>query len=73
MKYKRNEKLIVYMITYGPKGTRSLLGDTAPLKDSLPPKLSKKLSPRNIYHFKYLPTPNIRGLHTLKLPQAVTL
>ena len=31
MEYKYKEKkLIVYVITYRPKGTRSLLGDRAP-------------------------------------------
>ena len=31
-----NEKLIVYVITYGPKSTRSPLGDAAPLRNSPP-------------------------------------
>ena len=41
MKYKGKEKLFFYVTTYGPKSTRSLLGDTAPPKDSPPPKISK--------------------------------
>ena len=45
MKYKGNKKLIIYVITYGPKSTRSLLGDTAPLKDSLPLKFQKSSAP----------------------------
>ena len=31
-KYKEIESLIVYVITYGPKSTRSPLGDTPPSK-----------------------------------------
>ena len=43
MKYEGNEKLIVYVINFGQKSTRSLLGDTSNVKDSTPsPKLKKK-------------------------------
>ena len=43
MKYEGNEKLIVYVITFGPKSTRSLLGDTSNVKDSTPsPKIKEK-------------------------------
>ena len=65
MKYKGNKNLIVYVLTYGSRSTRSPLGDTAPFKNS-PPKISKKLIPWKIYHFKILqppppsPSPNIR-------------
>ena len=48
MKYKYKElKSIVLIKTYGPKGTRTPLEDTAPLKDRLPPppKILKKRSP----------------------------
>ena len=43
------------------KSTRSRLGDKAPLKDNPPPpEISKKLSPKKIYHLKILqPPPNI--------------
>ena len=40
MKYKYKElKSIVLIKTYEPKGTRTPLEDTAPLKDRLPPPL----------------------------------
>ena len=35
MNYKGNKKLIAYMITSGSKCTRSPLGDTTPVKDTL--------------------------------------
>ena len=53
------------LITYGSKRTRSLLGDTASLKDSLLfplPKISKKLSPQKKCHFKTLQLPVVRRI-----------
>ena len=48
MKYERNKKLIVYVITYKPKSTRSPLGDTVHLKDSSYLKFQKSSATRNI-------------------------
>ena len=55
MKYKGNKKLDVYVTTYGPKQTRSTLGDTIPLA---PPKISKKAQPPeniSLQHFQASP------------------
>ena len=52
MKIEKQKKLIVYVTTYGPKNTRSPLGDTVPAK---PQHLRK-------YTFsKFSRPPNIKG------------
>ena len=38
IKCERKEKLILHVTTYGPKSTKSSLGDAAPLKDIPPPQ-----------------------------------
>ena len=42
MKYKGNEKLVIYVITYGPKSTRSPLELQPHLKQLPPPYNFKK-------------------------------
>ena len=63
-----NKQLIVYVITYGPKSTRSPLGDAAPWKYSPTPYNFKKAqSPENIPLLNSLVLPpNFRGFNTLK-------
>ena len=48
-KYKRNRKLFVYVITYGPKSARFAYEIQLPPKGCRPPpKVSIKLSPQKM-------------------------
>ena len=62
MKYKYKElKSIVLIKTYEPKGTRTPLEDTAPLKDRLPPPL------------KFLKSSVLRKYITSKFPSPLKI
>ena len=63
MKYKYKKKLIVYVITYEPKSSRSPLGHTAPLSKGCPLLIFfffKNLAPRKYTTSNFSSPPNFR-------------